>query len=112
MLELAQVAELVPGRQVLLTRPFQGFAQLPLRDPDLCLQRGDGPHPGQVTAHILALGLEEHVERAVQVSFGRADPSHGDTPAIRVLLEASVVAQFLAHQQVPHGGIEIVPFEG
>ena len=59
VLELAQVAEVVLSRQALLTRPAEGFAQPPLRDPHPRLQRRDRAHVRGEVARVPALGLVE-----------------------------------------------------
>ena len=85
VLELAQVAEVVLSGQALLTRPAEGFAQPPLRDPHPCPQRRDRTHIGEEVTHVQALCLVEQVERAVQISLGLPYASHRDAPAIPVL---------------------------
>ena len=68
MLELAQVAEIVPNRQPPLLRPFNGFIELPLRDPHPCPNRRDGTHVGKEVAHVQPLCVPEKVDRAIQIS--------------------------------------------
>ena len=53
-LELAQVAEVVPGRQTLFTGPTLGFVQPPLRDESAPSARRWAPDDGKVVTHILA----------------------------------------------------------
>ena len=108
VLELAQVAEVILSGQSLLTRPAEGFIQPPLRDPHPCLQRRDRTHIGGKVTHIQALCLVEQVERAVQIALGLPYASHRNAPAIPVLREPGVLAQFLASQQVLRGGMQIV----
>src|SRR5947209_5413294 len=55
-----------------------------------------------------ALRLVEQVQRAAQIPFGLADPGHRDPPAIPVLRQPGVLAQFLASQQVLRGGPQLV----
>ena len=98
MLELVQIAEVVLDGQASLTRPAERFTQLFLRDQHPCPQGRDRPHIGEVVTHIQALRLVEQVEGAAQISFGLADPSHRDPPAIAVLRQADVLAELLAAQ--------------
>ena len=108
VLELAQVAEVILGRQSLLTRPAEGFTQPALRDPHPCLQRRDRTHIGGKVTHVQALCLVEQVESAVQIALGLPYASHRDTPAIPVLREPGVLTQLLTSQQALRGGMQIV----
>ena len=108
VLELAQVDEVVVDGQALLTRPAERFTQLPLRDPDPCLQRRDRPHVGEEITHIQALRLVEQIECAAQISFSLPYPGHRDPPAIPVLRQPDVLAQLLAPQQLLRGGRQVV----
>ena len=96
MLELAHVGQVVVGRQVPLARPGAGLGQPPLRDPHPRPQRGDRPHVRQEVADVLALGLVEQGQRAVQVPFGHRQTRHRDARAIGVLRQPGVLAQLAA----------------
>ena len=108
VLELAEVGQVVVRGQALLTRPAEGFTGSALRDPDPCLQRRDRPDIREEVARVQAVRLVEQVKCAGQVSFGLAYPGHRDPPAVPVLRQPEVLAQFLARKQVLGGGRQVV----
>src|SRR5690242_1645998 len=96
----------------MLTRPAESFAESALRDPDPCPHRRDRPHIREKVAHIEALCLVEQVERAAEISFGLPYPGHRHTPAVPVLRQPGVLAEFVASEQKLCGGRQIVALAG
>ena len=108
VLELAQVAEVVLDGEASLTRPAERLTQPPCATHTRARSAETGRTFGGEVTHVQALRLVEQVERAAQIPFGLPYPRHRDAPAIPVLRQAGVLAQFLARQQVLHGGIKLV----
>ena len=111
VLELAQVAEIVLAGQTSFPSPAQRFTQRALGDQHPCSHRRDRTDVRVEVTHVQPLRLGEEVEGGVQIPFRLTDPRHRDPPAIPVLREAGVLAQFLARQQMLPGGIEIIAFD-
>src|SRR5688572_28318784 len=84
VLKLAQVAEVVIGRQSLLTRPAEGFPQPTLHDPYSYFQCLDRADVGGKISVIQVLCLVEQFTCTDQISPGLLNSSHRHAPAIRV----------------------------
>src|SRR6185437_5956369 len=112
VLELARVAEVVIDGQAMLTGPAESFTESALRDPDPGPRGRDRPHVREEVAHIEALRLVEQVERAAQISFGLPYPRHRHPPAVTVLRQPGLLAEFLASQQKLRGGLQVIALAG
>src|SRR3954469_4619781 len=93
-------------------RPAERFIESPLRHPNASPYGRNRTYRGREVRGIPSVGLLEQVERTVQITLHLPDASHRHPPAIRVLRQASMLAQLLAPPQVLRGGCEIVPFTG
>ena len=109
VVELAHVAQLVLDGDAMRAGPAQRLAQLPLRDPDPGLHRGDRPDIRVVVARVQPFRLVKELESGVEISFGLPDASHRDAPAIWVLRQTGTFTEVLAQQQVLRRTREIVP---
>src|SRR5262249_53869886 len=70
------------------------FRLVPLRNPHPCLERRNRPRIRKEVTRVQALRLAQEVERACQIALRLPDASHRDAPAILVLRQSGVVAQF------------------
>jgi len=88
VLELAQVAEVVPSRETSLTRPAEGFIPTAEGDPHPRPQRRDRPDVGGEVTRVVPLGLVEQIQGAAQVPLSLPDSRQRDAPAVLVLWKA------------------------
>ena len=109
VLELLEVAEVVPGGQATLAGPICRLAQTSCRDPQPYLSCGDRSDIRGVVADVEAGSLVEQIEGTAQISLGLPDSSGDDARPVRVLRKAEVVAEVAAALQVLPCAIEIVP---
>ena len=99
VLELAEIAEVVLGRQPPLAGPREGVRQPSLLDPHPRPDGRDRAHVGREVADVDPLGVVEQVHGGVQVTFDLPDPGHRDPSPVGVLGHPEVLAQLLAPLQ-------------
>ena len=75
MLVLAQVRQLVIGREPDVAGPLLRMTELAAAQPEPGSQSGNRPHVGRVVAVVDPVSVVEQLQRGVEVAFGLPEPS-------------------------------------
>ena len=108
---LGEVAQLVVNGDASARRPAARRREIASRDVHAGGDRRNGASGRRIVGVIELLRLVEELERAGEVAVDLRQASLGHTPAIGVLRQREVIAQFGARAGMAAGSFEVVAFE-